>query len=79
MTGLRDVVTMVVGAVAIISQVQIAKDHPESVNFWLLAVGTGLLTAPGAIGIWMIRRGSGETPDTPEPPSQRRQRAPSRR
>jgi hypothetical protein len=79
MTALRDVATLVAGTYAIISQVQVAKDHPESVNFWLLAVGAGLLTAPGAIGLWMVRRGSGDPPDTPEPPSRPRSRASSRR
>ena len=79
LTGLRDLVTMALGAYTIFNQVQIAKDHPESVNFFLLAAGVGLLTGPGAIGVFQLRRGNGETPGTPEPPSRPRSRPSSRR
>jgi hypothetical protein len=79
LTGLRDMVTISIGSYILVLQALTAKDHPESVNFWLLAVGAGLLTAPGAIGVWMVRRGSGEIPPTPEPPSRHRPSASQRR
>lgn len=66
LTGLRDVVTMALGSYTIINQVQIAKEHPNSVNFFLIAAGVGLLGAPGVIGVFQVRRGSEATPPTPE-------------
>lgn len=66
LTGLRDVVTMALGSYTIISQVQIARDHPASVNFFLIAAGVGLLGAPGVIGVFQVRRGNEATPSTPE-------------
>jgi len=69
LTGLRDVVTMALGSYTIVSQVQIARDHPASVNFFLIAAGVGLLGAPGVIGVFQVRRGNELTPATPEPSS----------
>ena len=79
LTGLRDVVTMALGVYLLVSQARIAADHPESVNFWLIAAGLVLLNVPGVIGVFALRRGNGEPEDTPEPPSRPRPRASSRR
>jgi hypothetical protein len=61
----------------LISQVQTAKDHPDSVNFYLVGFGALLLAAPGLIGAWMLRRGSDETQGIPSPPSAPSQQRPS--
>lgn len=60
---------MALGSYTIVNQVQIAKEHPGSVNFFLIAAGVGLLGAPGVIGVFQVRRGNEAIPDTPELPS----------
>jgi len=75
-TGLRDVLGTVMGAYTLYTQTQAP---PERVNLWLILAGVGLLSAPGAIGLFSLFRGNGATPDTPLPPSRSPSRSSSRR
>jgi hypothetical protein len=78
-TVLRDLGSLGVGSYMLVSQVNLAKDHPESVNFFLIAAGLVLFGVPGIVGVFQLRRGNNEPPDTPPPPSLPRSRASSRR
>lgn len=60
---------MALGSYTIFNQVQIAKEHPGSVNFYLITAGVALLSAPGVIGAVHVRRGNDATLPTPEPSS----------
>jgi hypothetical protein len=64
------------GAYVLYQQV---NSPPERVNFWLVLAGVGLLSAPGAIGLFNLFRGNGETPPTRESGSQHRRSSSSRR
>jgi hypothetical protein len=67
---------MGLGSYTIVNQVQIARDHPNSVNFYLVTAGVALLSTPGVIGAVQVRRGNSETPATQEPPSSSPAQAP---
>lgn len=75
-TGFRDVAGTVMGLYMLYTQTQAP---PERVNFVIIGTGAILVAAPGLIGAWVLSRGSGETRDTPSPPSQSARQRSSRR